>query len=205
MSIRISSDTLAWHAAIQTELVTRLGGDKNAKDVCRVARTPGFLHHKDPTSRFICRIVHRSSARYTQAEMAEALGVKLTPQPAVRKESLHTTGSPHPLPRGWLDWDAMRRADQAELLYRLSGHPAVRGQTYSFREMGGGKLSIHVNGQPSAAWIDRLRRIGSLSDGGPSVYEWLTWFGHSSGIATRIIKEMFPEFVAPGDENGGRK
>src|SRR5262245_25613130 len=39
-------------AAVMERMVASYGSDKNAKDICRVLRVPGFLHRKDPTQPF---------------------------------------------------------------------------------------------------------------------------------------------------------
>jgi len=39
-------------------IIERFQGDMGAKDITRVLRVPGFLHRKNPTAPFLCKIVH---------------------------------------------------------------------------------------------------------------------------------------------------
>jgi putative DNA primase/helicase len=59
-------------AAVMERMVASYGGDKNAKDICRVLRVPGFLHRKDPTQPHMVRIVEEGGSRYTRAEIMRA-------------------------------------------------------------------------------------------------------------------------------------
>jgi hypothetical protein len=60
-------------------MVENYGSDKNAKDICRVLRLPGFLHRKNGTPHLV-RVIANSGKRYTRAEIIAAF-----PAP-VRKE-----------------------------------------------------------------------------------------------------------------------
>jgi hypothetical protein len=59
-------------AAVMERMVESYGCDKNAKDICRVLRVPGFLHRKDPTQPHMIRIVEDSGHRYTREEIMRA-------------------------------------------------------------------------------------------------------------------------------------
>lgn len=97
---------------------------------------------------------------------------------------------------GQLDLDRLHATNQQSLLARLSGHPIVHGERYSFRRVSNGNHNIVVNGKPTSCFIDRQGRIGSLSGGGPSVYQWVRWFGHDARSAIAVLRDVFPEFVA---------
>ena len=57
-------------AAVMERMVESYGSDKNAKDIVRVLRVPGFLHRKgDP---HLVRIVEARGRRYTQDEILAA-------------------------------------------------------------------------------------------------------------------------------------
>jgi hypothetical protein len=90
-------------------------------------------------------------------------------------------------------WENVWRIDCMEFLTRVSGTDAVFGETYTFRKNGNGNWNILVNGKGTSCFIDKEFRIGSLSQGGPTVYAWLTWLGHRPGDAVRIIKDFYPE------------
>ena len=59
-------------AAVMTRMVESYGCDKNAKDISRVLRLPGFLHRKDPTQPHMVRVVENSGRRYTHEELLRA-------------------------------------------------------------------------------------------------------------------------------------
>jgi hypothetical protein len=59
-------------AAVMERMVASYGSDKNAKDLCRVLRLPGFLHRKNPTQPHMVRIVEDNSRRYTREQILQA-------------------------------------------------------------------------------------------------------------------------------------
>lgn len=61
-----------WNAIVLERLVPYFGADKNARDLCRILRVPGFLHLKDPANPFPVRSVWRHRVSYTERQMAEA-------------------------------------------------------------------------------------------------------------------------------------
>jgi hypothetical protein len=58
-------------ASTMERMVNSYGSDKNAKDLCRVMRVPGFLHRKTDTPHLV-RIVEASGCRYSRAEIVTA-------------------------------------------------------------------------------------------------------------------------------------
>jgi hypothetical protein len=69
-------------AAVMERMVDSYGSDRQAKDICRVLRVPGFLHRKDPTRPHMVRIVEDSGQRYTRDDIIRAF-------PAVEREAPH--------------------------------------------------------------------------------------------------------------------
>ncbi len=62
-------------AHVMERMVETYGSDKNAKDISRVMRVPGFLHRKadkGPVTPFMVRIVEASGKRYSRAEILAA-------------------------------------------------------------------------------------------------------------------------------------
>lgn len=82
-------------------------------------------------------------------------------------------------------------------LEMLSGSRHLRGETYSFRNRSGGGYHIDINGEPANCWITPDGYIGSGSKGvngkgaGPTLTQWLDWFGHDKQTKAAIIKEVF--------------
>src|SRR5262249_2959124 len=59
-------------AKVMERMVASYGCDKNAKDISRVLRVPGFLHRKDLMQPYMVRIVEDSGRRYTREEIVRA-------------------------------------------------------------------------------------------------------------------------------------
>jgi Protein of unknown function (DUF3631)/Primase C terminal 2 (PriCT-2)/RepB DNA-primase from phage plasmid len=57
-------------AAVMERMVESYGSDKNAKDICRVLRVPGFLHRKGKPH--LVRIIESNGRRYSRAEIVAA-------------------------------------------------------------------------------------------------------------------------------------
>ena len=70
-------------AAVMERMIESYGSDKNAKDISRVLRFPGFLHRKSETPHLI-RIVEASGRRYSRAEITVAF------PPVERAKKPHT-------------------------------------------------------------------------------------------------------------------
>jgi Primase C terminal 2 (PriCT-2)/RepB DNA-primase N-terminal domain len=71
-------------ANVMERMVSSYGSDKNAKDISRVLRLPGFTHRKDPTRPHMVRIVEAGGRRYTREEILRAF-------PPVVHEARHTS------------------------------------------------------------------------------------------------------------------
>jgi len=59
-------------AGVMERMVASYGSDKNAKDISRVLRLPGFLHRKDPAQPHMVRVIEASGRRYTREEILRA-------------------------------------------------------------------------------------------------------------------------------------
>lgn len=180
-----------WNALVLERLVPYFGADKNARDLARILRVPGYLHQKDPTAPFLVRAVHALEVAYTERQLAESFPVYVDPARSVEtrqhvKREVRFSGSD-----GF--WDAVYNLDCEEGLSRLSGHPAVRGEHYTFRRVRNGHLNIIVDGKGTSCFIDRHGRIGSLDNGGPTLAQWLKWYGCTYAEAAKIIKQLFPQ------------
>jgi hypothetical protein len=92
-------------------------------------------------------------------------------------------------------WDAIYALDCEEGLARLSGHWAVNGERYTLRRTARGRLNIFVDGKSSPCFVDENKRIGSPSGGGPTLIQWIRWFGRSYREAIDVLKEIFPRLV----------
>lgn len=183
-----------WNAIVLDRLVPFYGADKNARDLCRVLRAPGFLHLKDPKDPFLVQEVFRYEVSYSQEQVRRFY-------PDRFKEDRDETIKRAKSEAGMTDdfWENVWRLDCMEALQRLSGSDHVGGETYTFRRNTNGNYNIFVNGKGTSCFIDHNFRIGSLSKGGPSIYQWLCWYGIKPGDVASIIKNTFPETVVKND------
>jgi hypothetical protein len=72
--------TLLKYMALQEKLCEYFGkfADLHVKDICHVARIPGYLHLKDPNNPFMVKCIKFSpEIHYTQQEIAREIGVEL--------------------------------------------------------------------------------------------------------------------------------
>lgn len=197
-----------WNAIVLERLVPFFGSDKNARDLCRILRMPGFLHLKDPAAPFKIRIAWRHEVSYSERQLAQAF--KWVPDKASQRAAhdeqrraaeaeIRERAKQNAIAAGLAPteslWDAIYALDCEEGLRRLSGHPIVGGEAYSFRRTGSGNLNIFVDGKSSPCFIDGDKRIGSPSGGGPTLVQWIRWFGRSYRDAIDALKQVFPQLV----------
>ncbi len=180
-----------WNAIVLERLVPFFGADKNARDLARILRVPGYLHQKDPANPFLCKTVWRFDVSYSERQMVEAF-------PCVVTEDLHVESRKEVKRVAvWNGsdnfWDQVYNLDCEEGLLRLSGHPAVGGEQYTFRRNANGNMNLIVDGKGTSVFIDRSKRIGSSDRGGPTIAQWLKWFGLSYADAAKVIKQIFPQ------------
>jgi hypothetical protein len=69
---------------------------------------------------------------------------------------------------------------------------AVNGERFTFKRCARGTHNILVDGKGTSCWVDDSGRIGSNKGGGPTLYQWLRFYGNSPKECTRVLKETFP-------------
>lgn len=176
-----------WNAIVLDRLVPHYGADANARDLARILRVPGYRHWKDPADPFLVRKAWAHPVAYTEVQIAQAYrdhGKREVEAVAVARTELRGTGS---------FWDRVYALDCRDALARLSGHAAVRGEKFTFKLNRTGTHNILCDGKGCSAWVDLNGRIGSLSHGGPTVYQWLRWYGNTPGDSAEVIKQLYPE------------
>lgn len=180
-----------WNAIVLDRLVAHYGADKNARDLARILRVPGYLHLKNPAEPFRIAIVHEHRVKYTERQIVEHYADRGEHKSAVETHAEVKRTVKFADSDGF--WDRVWNLNCATALDRLSGHPAVRGERYTFHDNRSGTRNIFADGKPTSAWVDKDGRIGSLSKGGPTVAQWLRWFGASWGDVAKVLKSVFPE------------
>jgi hypothetical protein len=178
------------YATIVAErLLPHFKADPRAKDVSRLLRVPGFLHQKDPRSPFLVRVVSWEGCAYTEAEMMYAFRAPKKPLPKLSPQ----TQVPGRRQLGSTLWPKVFAMNCVDALNRLSGTHYVQGEVYSFKPVSRGHLNIYVNGKSTSCFIDTQGRIGSADHGGPTVANWLKWYGRSWSEVVQIMRLVFPE------------
>lgn len=187
----------AFYRALLDRLVAFFGADSNARDLARVLRVPGFLHLKEPDDPFLVRHAYGPfrSRLYAERQMFRFF-------PAVPGEAKerHEEQRREYVRRGDEGgdnfWESVYNLDCMDALERLSGTGYVGGERYTFKPVSGGRRhNIFVDGKSSPCWIDESGHIGSPSKGGPTVIQWLHWFGTPKSECVRIVKTLYPELA----------
>lgn len=165
------------YRTIQEGLYTYYKGDR-LKNPTRVLRAPGFYHWKKVP--YLVETIHETSDRYS-----ENLMKMLYPAPE-KKAKTTTEGS------SWTSdfWRTVGELDCGKALLALSGHACVGGEIYTFRENGNNTRQILVDGKTTGAWIDEEGKIGSYSGGGPTIVQWLKYYGLSWGQIAQMAKSV---------------
>lgn len=162
-------------------------GDTNAKDITRVLRAPYFKHMKDPDDPFEVRIVwHKPEIKYGEKHMRYYFQAPPEKRPANWKPQVLKV-------HGGDFWTKLYNFDCIEGLKRMSGRWYVNHEVYDFRPLTNGNTNLVVNGKQSSVFIDKHGRIGSSDKGGPTMWQWLKWFGHSSATIRNILETEMPE------------
>ncbi len=174
-----------WKPIVWDRLVPFYGADKNAKDLCRMLRVPGYFHLKDPADPFLITKVHEQHVEYSEREMLNFY------KDQRQKERHQKAKKSSPVAGSF--WDRVWQLDCEYALEKLSGTDYVAGETYSFKPNSTGTRNILVNGKTTSCWVDQDGRIGSLDEGGPTIAQWLNWFHKDYSKVVEIIKKEFPE------------
>lgn len=172
-------------------LVPFYGADKNARDLARILRVPGFYHMKDKNDPFLIQKVWTYKCLYSEAEMMafypeadqEKKGEFFR---EIKKEAKQYSESDDL-------WRAVYDLDCAAALARVSGSEAVGGDTFDLKRTSKGNYNIFVNGKSSSCWVDTSGRIGSLDHGGPTIAQWINWYHKDYKRTVKFLMQHFPE------------
>lgn len=203
-----------WDAIVLERLVPYFGADKNARDLCRILRVPGFFHWKDPANPFLVKQVFKLDVTYTEQQIAHAFPWRANRErhqeqlaAAQRRATIEARDKQRQaeLAAGRVPtqslWDAIWNLDHREVLERLSGSSIVNGEHYTFRRGSHGNLNIDVNGRGSSCFIGAEGRIGSQDDGGPTIVQWCKWLGKGYPEIIAALKDVFPHLAEIDERN----
>jgi hypothetical protein len=173
-------------------LIPFYGADFKARDLSRILRVPDYFHCKNPTEKFLVKLVHLDeSLVYSEADILEAYPLR---QKEVRAVEIRETFRKEFNVGGKTDlWERIFSLDCEEALLRLSGTDAVNGERFEFRKNGAGTKQIIINGKSTGCWIDSSRRIGSADRGGPTIFQWINWYHRDKNKSYEYLKQYFAE------------
>jgi hypothetical protein len=187
---------------VMEQVIIPLGADPNAKDVARLLRPPMFRYwKKGNVDEFWIELVYESKKKYQFKDFEKRVKKQPVKHSAyVQDDFKKQEFKPRPMPQGGADrfqpsenfWAEANNFDVMEGLRRLSGTSWVGGEVFTFKKQSD-VIRIYVNGKPSNAWIDRGGKIGSTCGAGPSIPNWLTYYGHDWKSVAKIVKEVFYE------------
>lgn len=180
--------TVENYGIIQSRLVEVFGGDPKAKDIARVLRVPGYLHWKDPKNPFAIRLSFFSEKTYSENKMLEFFKIKKE-----KPDNKEKTKKELSFIKNNDVFEKIYSLDCEQALTRLSGHPSVGSEAFTFKRVSSGNLNIIVNGKSTSCFIDKEKRIGSSDKGGPTILQFIKWYNHSYSEALKIMREVFPE------------
>jgi hypothetical protein len=178
-----------WNTIMEEYLIPFYGADPKAKDLARVLRAPGYKHMKNPTEPFEIKLVKdfvREGAVYSEKTITDFYRKSRKQRRKFLREKIESeTKDPF--------WKAVGNLDCEYALTRLSGHPIVNCEVFSFKENRSGTKNILVNGEGSSCWIDCSGRIGSFDGGGPTIAQYIKWYGRSYSEIASVLKNLFSE------------
>ena len=190
-----------WSRIMKDRLIPFFNGDQNATDITRLLRAPGFYHMKDKANPFWVDFAFGKENSFSEKEM-----ITLFPDACAAariKKEKHFKDLPLTA-EGRDAWEKIWNLDCEIALSKLSGSLHVGGENYTFRDNRNGTKQIYVNGKSTACWIDADKHIGSHSNGGPTVAQWLRWFGISWRQTIEILEKEFPNVGFTSDFNSNR-
>lgn len=177
---------------ILDRLVYHFGADKNARDLARVLRVPGFLHQKDRANPFLVKHVYGPNRQCVYLESSMIRGFGPSPEESIERARHQEQRREYAAGDADDFWERVYNIDCLDGLERLSGHGAVGGEQYTFRRCGNGNSNVEVDGKKTSCWVDDAGRIGSKTKGGPTLYQWLRWYGNTPSECARVLKELYP-------------
>lgn len=168
---------------VKSRMVPVFKGDPNACDVLRLLRPWGFKYWKDGSGQEV-KLIYGDEFWYDLKEIEEAFPVvELKPKPVVYTPP---TRSVVTAPSNNIE----DKLPSDEWLKRLSGHPLLRSERYELKP-NGMVDQIVVNGKVTSCWVDMNGRIGSHDEGGPTILQWVMWYGLSQEAARRLLEDVY--------------
>lgn len=171
---------------IQARIIHHYGSDPKIKDPLRLMRAPNYYHMKDQSNPYPVRVVWSYDVTYTP-EMMQFYFSEIPQANQFFKEDAPARINLTEEAKEY--FSSIFSMNQMELLKALSGSKWVRGERYSFKPQRNGKYNVFVDNKSTHCFIDETGKIGAVN-GGPTVWQWLKYFGHTPQDIKQAIKEV---------------
>lgn len=180
------------YKSILERLVSHFDADENAMGVTRILRAPGYFHCKDSKNRFLIKDIWACDKKYTCQEISNAIDSLGNKVIRVVNESNEDKFF-RSVPKDDF-WAKVYTLDCFFCLPLISGQPECLGETFRVERVGS-KGKIYVNDKLiDSCWIDESGHIGSHANGGPTLANWIRWYGDNSwDDAATVLKRCIPE------------
>jgi len=182
--------TVDEYKKIIDRLIFCFESDLNAKGVTRILRVPGYYHMKDPDRPYKIKKIFDSECSYTVNDMKESLPIinELIEEEKPINFSFFPTGDSF--------WKDVANINCLDGLKVLSGASELNNDRVETKISSSGKHQIIVNGKTvSSCWVDQYGQIGSHSNGGPYISNWINWYTKDWAETAIILKKYFPELI----------
>lgn len=175
------------YAEVQSRIVNYFDSDPAVRDLARVLRLPNFYHLKDPNTPFRIKTLVNNKKVHSESRMLRSF----RPKVLIRRRCNTCRGTQEPYKEEYSFKWKVQQLDVKRSLLQLNKTPLVEGQEFMFRLHNGGE-QIVIDGKSTSSWIDRNGFIGSLSKGGPTIYEWLMWY---KGNTVEKLERELPKYI----------
>jgi hypothetical protein len=180
----IYHDVQGYKSFLKINLRSAFNSCPNSSDASRVLRAPFYLHMKEPADPFLVKPLWEEDRTYDFDQMAKAFPENIRYK-IIETEARKISGDDF--------WVKVGHLNCEEALMKFSGSSVVRGETFTFRFQAGGKKNIYVNGKSTSCWIDTDGLIGSNDRGGPTIAQWLKWYGNSYKEIMKELLRIYPQ------------
>lgn len=174
--------TVKYENFLRLNIIPIFGADKAAADVTRLLRVPEYNHCKNPDDLFEVKEFFSNDNSYTWQQLLDTFPQIIKDKPKIVVEV-----------KGDNLWARAGSLNCEYALDKLSGMACVNSEVFTFSDTQKGNKNIIVDGKGCSCWIDQNGLIGSSAGGGPTVVQWLEYYGNSKAEIAKILEETFPE------------
>jgi hypothetical protein len=174
---------------IQRALVKEYKADPACSKLTSMLRVPYFKYYKKGETGIIKPVqLFCSMCMYTQAEILEHLDI----QPVeVERERVFISVPTYKTNKSM--WQKVTDLPVDQVIEKLSGTDAVRGDVFTLKRTSPDKLNIIANGATTPNWLD-LEKNMIFSNNQPrfcNIFHFLKWYGLTPGETKEYIKTLF--------------